>query len=366
MSSDDAWLDAHQAAGQLGVSRQTLYAYVSRGLLYPEPVAGRRASRYRRADIARLAARQGARSPKRAAQGTLDWGLPVLDSALTLIDDGRLHYRGHDALQLAARASLEDIAALLWSEPLAEGFELMRRVRAATTGAALPASARGAPMHRQLQALWRLPDAAADTVRVALVLCADHELNASSFTTRVVASTGASLQACVSAGLAALSGPRHGGATAAIEDHWDGWLALPRRGAVLRRTVARTIAEPGCTPQGLGFGHTLYPAGDPRAAALLARLPADARRARFVAAVHAFTGLRPSVDFALVALRRALGLPLGSAFAIFAIARSVGWVAHALEQRAAQSLIRPRARYVGPRPGAQAQPAPAGRVVHVR
>ena len=99
-----------------------------------------------------------------------------------------------------------------------------------------------------------------------------------------------------------------------------------------------------------GFGHPLYPDGDPRARALFEALepPGDYEHVR--AAAFAIAGVRPNIDFALCALAEALGLPDDAPFQIFALARSTGWIAHALEQLAAGRLIRPRARYVGPPP----------------
>lgn len=397
----EGWLNARDAAAHLRVSRQTLYAYVSRGLLHADTPPGARASRYRRAEVERLALQHGAaRNPKQAARTTLDWGLPVMNSALTLIHDGRLYYRGQDVQALADHATLEDVAALLWQceasrivaaahvEPDARtlaalagprglphprrglaafhgllalqrapraglddtpqaGARLLSWMRAATTLRTLPAAAAGQPLHRQLQRAWRRPAAVADTIRAALVLCADHELNASSFTTRCVASTGAALDACVAAGLAAVSGARHGGVTATVEALWPRWMALPRARAGAPLALPGLATTPAGALQEIGFGHPLYPDGDPRAQALLARLPRDAARERLIAEMHERTGLQPSIDFALVAVRRHLGLPAGAAFALFAIARTVGWVAHALEQRAAGGLIRPRAAYVG-------------------
>jgi len=175
------------------------------------------------------------------------------------------------------------------------------------------------------------------------VLCADHELNASSFTARCVASTGASLRAAVIGGLAALSGSRHGGVTARVESFWRGLEAagLP---AQLRRRLAAGEEIPG-------FGHPLYPDGDPRAIAILDRVVPRYPPARsLIAAVEDLTGQRPNIDFALVALRRFLRLPEGGAFGLFALGRSVCWIAHALEQRETGQLIRPRAVYTGPAP----------------
>jgi citrate synthase len=122
--------------------------------------------------------------------------------------------------------------------------------------------------------------------------------------------------------------------------------------ARLARTdiVSRTILP--------GFGHMLYPDGDPRAAVLLDMLAerAASRAERqaladidsIVRAAYDATGLAPTVDFALSALERVLALPSGSAFSLFALGRAAGWIAHAMEQMEDGRLIRPRARYIGP------------------
>lgn len=377
-------LTAQQAAARLGVSRQTLYAYVSRGLLRAHGTDDPRQRRYDAEAVSRLAAqRRRGRRPKDVAKATLDWGLPVLESGLTLIRDGQLFYRGQDAVALAETATLEDVAALLWDlpaafgpvpppvamsgaaadDPLLTGFAvqtqddptaswqtdptrlalgcgaLVRILAACVTGRRGSA----APVHLDLAQAWTLDAAGADLVRRALVLCADHELNASGFTARCVASTGASLRAAVIGGLAALSGGLHGGMTGRIETLWRG-------------------LEPGQTLTGLrahltsgqtlpGFGHPLYPDGDIRAAALLARIiPSSPETGAFVSAARDLTGQTPNIDFALVALRRHLRLPEGAAFGLFALGRSAGWIAHALEQRRTGQLIRPRAIYTGPMP----------------
>jgi citrate synthase len=227
----------------------------------------------------------------------------------------------------------------------------------------------GEPAHRQLARAWRLDAPGSDLVRQALVLCADHELNASSFAARCVASTGADLGACVTAGLAALSGTRHCGITTAIESMWERSLSTRGKSALARLVDAsRGGAEPAVPGQRVpGFGHPLYPDGDPRAQALLARLPPPHRNDRLVAAVAERTGERPSVDYALVALRRSLGLPQGHAYLVFALGRTAGWLAHAVEQGRSKVLIRPRAAYVGERPvrepSGTATPGLASRIV---
>jgi citrate synthase len=385
------YYSAVQAAARLGVSRQTLYSYVSRGLLRAHSGDSHRERRYLIAEVSQLATRRSrARSPVHAARNALNWGLPVVESSICCIDAGRLYYRGKDALSLIETHSAEDVAALLWQCPMHEAFAadvpLSSRISAgpernsakslvslfALAGRDLPADSwqavtgrsarpygdlvrllagcvlrtppRAEPLREQCARAWSLAAGKARLVEAALILCADHELNASSFTVRCIASTAASLHACVLGGLAALSGARHGGMTMRVETLWNevGEAANPE--VSLRARLDRGDDLPG-------FGHPLYPGGDVRAAAILTHLPGRRQRWRPLAqAVERLTGLRPSLDFALVALRRHLELPVGSALGIFSLGRSIGWIAHALEQRSQGTLIRPRAAYIGPPP----------------
>jgi citrate synthase len=182
-------------------------------------------------------------------------------------------------------------------------------------------------------------------VSQALVLSAEHELNASTFAARVAASTGADTYAVVGAGLATLGGPRHGGMT----DRVEAMLRARMRGA-----------RPSLDDAPLGFGHPLYPAGDPRAPPLLTALRGalPEERAKELAQVFALVEAMaargrppPSIDVALAATAMALGLEAGLAGVLFALGRTAAWLAHAIEQYEVGEPIRPRARYVGPLPG---------------
>jgi citrate synthase len=151
----------------------------------------------------------------------------------------------------------------------------------------------------------------------------------------------------VSGALAALSGRRHGGASARAEALFHE-LGDMEPMPVLAARLARGDDIPG-------LGQPLYPQGDPRALAIIealkqARPDAGARAAVAAVAAMELTGKLPNVDFGLGATTTALGLPAGAALAIFLVARSVGWVAHAMEQYQSGVLIRPRARYSGRRP----------------
>jgi citrate synthase len=187
------------------------------------------------------------------------------------------------------------------------------------------------------------------------VLSADHELNPSTFAARIVASAGNDLYACIAAGLAAMSGPLHGGATLRVEKLLEEALATDPE-TLIRARVARNARLPG-------FGHTLYPDGDPRAQALLslardvgAHTPRFATMLALERLAHDAGIPAPTLDFGMVALSEALGLPIGTSLLVFTVGRLAGWIAHVREQRAQGGPMRPRARYVGPTPAGAHSP----------
>lgn len=377
------WMTRDEVLAKLNVRPQTLYAYVSRGQIERrgDPADPRR-SLYRGDDILALSDRRArGRRQTSVAASTLAWGEPVIATAIATVSHGELIYRGATATALAARMGLEEVAALLWEQPDAIVFPEVAadddpfRALATLAGrarsligrpaaklvnesamcVAAMASAFGAvgagPIHRRLSAAWALDTEGEDLVRRTLVLLADHELNPSTFAVRVAASTGAGVPACILAGLATLSGPKHGGAGAALESLLTEAIHMSADAA-----IERWLA----TGHGLpGFGHPLYPYGDPRARALLAHVKPDAELATLRDAVMDMLGLQPNIDFALLAIARRHALPRRSGFGLFAIARTVGWVAHTMEQASTGAIIRPRARYQGrsqiaPSPGSPA------------
>ena len=370
------WLSAAEALELLGTQPQTLYANVSRGRIKarPDPQDSRR-SLYRTDDVRRLAQRgAGRRKQAAVAVEAIRWGEPVLNTAISTIDDGRLLYRGRDAALLSREATLEQVAGLLWATealvfpPTAEiasggleaAFALLAR-RAASdpptvgrspavlrteaaallvaVGAALAGSdPAGAELHRRLATRWGRP-AAADQIRRALVLLADHELNASTFAARVTASTGASLAAAVLSGLAALTGPLHGTAALSALRLIAEAERIGPEAAVMSR-LGQGVPIPA-------LGHPLYPDGDARAAELMAHLDVPVRCRELAEVAERVTGRTPNIDFALAVLTLSEDLPHEAPLVLFALGRTVGWLAHALEQSESGELIRPRARYVG-------------------
>lgn len=380
------WLSAAEALELMQVRPQTLYASVSRGRIRAKTdAADSRRSLYHRDDVQRIAARtRGRRSSESVATEAIRWGEPVLASSVSTVTAGRLWYRGNDACLLSAHATLEEVAGLLWEcasphlvsvtplqtawtvkgeAPLQAGLlalaaraaidppsrgrsRAVLQAEAADVIGALadamlgPTSAKAVPLHQRLATAWRRPRAA-NVLRCALVLMADHELNASTFSSRVTASTGASLAACLLSGLATLTGPLHGGAAAAVQ-------ALVRSAAANGAEV--TVREWLAHDRPLAaFGHPLYPEGDARCEALLAEIaPLPPAFEALRAAGERLVGEAANIDFALAAMAAVHKLPADAPLMLFALARSVGWTAHVLEQHATGQLIRPRARYTGP------------------
>lgn len=260
--------------------------------------------------------------------------LSVVVPLLAARDAGRFVQRA-EAVAPRARTLIVRMAASLG---LAAGPERLRAALDAHGVARSVAAALGA----------RAGEAGVRAIDRALVLTADHELNASTFAARVAASTGADVYACVQAALATLSGPRHGGASDRIE------------------ALVAEIGDPGQSERVVherarrgerveGFGHPLYPDGDPRARVLLElarglapERPAVATCLELVDVVRRGEGGGATLELGLVALASALALPPGSAAGLFAVGRAAGWVAHALEHYEAGYLLRPRARYTAP------------------
>ena len=385
-------LTARQTADRLGIKLDTLYAYVSRGRLRSVMVPGTRERRYRSEDVeALLDARS---SPRPVHSSDPEALMPVIGSSICLIENGRFYYRGQDTVGLSDWATLEDSARMLWLDDKVSDFadvsgpsrsgnagsisgliercqsrlitlgdeDLaaldLTRARVARTGwrilrelaaCVAPALPSPEPIHRRLAAAWRLGEPGADLIRRCLVLIADHELNASTFVARCVASTGATPYAVVAAALGALSGRFHGGETERAEGLFRELLEGSDPMAIMAGRLARGERLPG-------FGQPLYPDGDPRATAILAVLAQAAPELHALAITAAEIGLRligrhANVDFGLAAAAIGLGLPRSAALGLFVIGRTVGWIAHAIEQYESGVLIRPRARYLGPRPG---------------
>jgi citrate synthase len=386
-----------EAAARLGVRPETIYAYVSRGFLTSHLADDGRSSLFDAQDIATFRGRAG----RRREPGDL---LTPIVSSLTHIDDHTIKVRGRDLCE-AARAGtpFESIAGALWlndpgarldwrvpaallaqcaklqraltDAPLFERLQLnltvasaadmlrddLRRPAVARAAArAIATMVEGLPLDGAAPAtdarladrlLPRLTTTRASTkwrhaVNASLVLLADHDLAASTVAARVAASTKAHPYAVIAAGLGALRGPLHGAASHDV-------VALLRDAQ--RRSASAAIGDALRAGRGVtGWGHFLYPDGDPRATVLF-DLAADATNDRKTLAVIEDVGAimadrlgqPPNIDFALAAFAVLANLRADATSAIFAIARSAGWIGHALEEYDETPLrFRPRARYV--------------------
>ncbi|MGY6501393.1 MAG: citrate/2-methylcitrate synthase [Acidimicrobiales bacterium] len=409
----DRTLTARDAAARLGVKVETLYAYVSRGMLTREVAEDGRTSLFRSSELDRVSQRR---------RGGRSEGLEVvIDTALTSIDDHRLRYRGLDAVEVASTRSFEWVAEWLWTgtspdldepwTPSVKSADLIAaevdglpptatvgdrlRVAVAVAGAthslrhdlrpaAVVRTARrmiatmvdslpvlgpapvpplevdGGPPVADALAVRLWPRLGAETatpelvraLNAALVLLADHELAASTLAARVAASTRADPYAVVGTGLGVLSGSLHGTASVPVQRLLADVGSAEQAGAVVSEHLRHASIVPG-------FGHALYPDGDPRATALLELVRSsaaglDPARLAAVDAVRTVMGedapADPNVDFGLAALAHVAGFQMGAGEAVFAVARAAGWIAHAIEEYGERgNRYRARARYVGPR-----------------
>jgi citrate synthase len=414
-------LTARQVATRLGVKLETVYAYVSRGVLQRTLAADGRTSQFDTSEVESLA-RHGRPRSGAARVGTVDVSLAT---SITEIHGDRLLFRGHDAVALARGSSFEAVAELLWTGTLPpsatwpappQGARVARTATAALpaetspierlavitaalacshplrmdlrpatvaahgrallatfaqllpdvdrSGDRLPRRSRDRPLREGAAPrsppeaafalrLWpRLSGLAATAERVALldaalVLLSDHELATSTLAARVAASTRADPFAVVLAGLGAVSGPLHGKAALGVHG-----LLIQAAASSPELAFAQAVDEARVT---YGFGHPVYRGVDPRAGYLLEALAPLAKREerRLLDAVlgvaRSHGAAHPNVDFALGALAFVLKMPKGATEAIFAIARSAGWLAHALEEYGEAPLrFRARAVYIGP------------------
>ncbi|MFE9562801.1 citrate synthase [Streptomyces sp. NPDC006487] len=403
-------IGTQEAARLLGVKPATVYAYVSRGQLTSRRDPVGRGSSFDAREVEALArrSRREAAGPSGSAASA---GELSVRTALTLIEADRYYFRGVDAVELSSRYRYEEVAEWLWTGTLVHGARFtappeslaaarravaalpehsgpIDRLRVAVAAAAVAdplrfdlsaASVLGSArsliptlvgalpevgpaqwggdgrlsrqMWPRLSALDPDPDALA-VLDLALALLTDHDLAASTLAVRVAASARAHPYAVVSAGLGALEGPLHGAA---------GRLAHRMLTEVLERggaapVVAEYLRAGRRVP---GLGHRLYEAEDPRATALFARLEPLAQAgpalgaAREVAGVMARHGggLYPNVDLALAVLTVSCGMAPEAGETVFAVARTAGWIAHALEEYEERPLrMRPSGQYHGPRP----------------
>jgi len=391
METAERWIARDEALMRLRVKTQTLYAYVSRGRIAarPDPANPRR-SLYAAEDVARLTGQGGGSDTATAPWQVVPFESPpsrgeaLIQSSLSVVAGGRLFYRGLDAVQLSASATVEDVARLLWDARDANPFtglgpRLDVAVGASTRARLFAALARRAEedapatgrtpgalkaeaasvlnevidavagpgprlhFHQRLGRGWKVLERDNPLIRQALVLAADHALDPAVIATRAAAGGGASPAGAALAGLATLGAAPSTTSLTRIVAH----VVEARRDPAGAST--RQMAITGGVP---GFGDPAWPSGDPRAEALLqaAALPAD------LAAVaregEAASGRSPGFGLILALVARRLDLPRDAASDLMLLGRLTGLLGHALDQSTDGSPVAARLRYVGPRPGA--------------
>ncbi len=401
VSEEEPGLSTAEAAARLGVKRETVYAYVSRGLLTSTLGADGRSSRFDPGEVDRLL-QAGRRPPNDGELRT------VIATGLTRVDDAGLLVRGRDLVaEVSAGTTFTQAVEVLWASPPGEEWPPAAADSVAPAGAAAvaavaprspldalriatalrsaadplrhdlsPRSVRA--MGRSLIAalcralpprgpepgpgatlageLWcRLTPEPATPARLraldtALALLVDHGLAGSTFAARIAASVRADPYSVVAAGLAVVGGTLHGAASAAAHE----LLAEAAASGDAVGAVGAARRRLGRFP---GFGHAVYREQDPRYGALMARV-VDAWGAesglvtvyRVRDVINQRNDAIPNVDLALGALSFLAGMPAEAGEVIFAIARTAGWLAHALEEYEEEPLrFRARERYTGPR-----------------
>lgn len=392
--TDEDWLSTEEAAQRLGVQRDTIYAYVSRGRLTSRRAADGRRSEILLPDIRRMeAAQRRPRGPEREMR-----------TSLSEFTEGVIRYRGLDLSDLLARRRFESVAHLLWTgtfdgdsrgedwranvelqalvdaldQHLPSGTLPLERIQIVVPAAASldgfrhelsqsvvcvvgrslissmiaalppiqddPPGASGGkspadePEKPVAERLWPRLSRRPATVQTlelldaALIIMADHGLAKSTIAARVAASAHCDPYGVVGAGLATASGALHGGASLAVEDI----LLDLQEGDSPSRLMSQQLRR---GQHLIGFGHQRYPEGDPRARLLLKLIGqrfGDQPKYKTVRSIIEELTSRgyppPNVDFALAALSSVTVMERGSAEAIFVIARTAGWLAHALEE----------------------------------
>jgi citrate synthase len=396
------YITAKEAAAALGVSIPTLYAYVSRGLIRSQGVAGSRNRRYWKVDIERLKGRRVLHEPGQGQPGAGEEikGL-VAETKITLLTERGLYYRGRDVAELAETEPFESVAALLWEAdpkavfgkslpsappslaklrrslaeltvfeqamalfPLIEranprsydlskpgfartGADLSRWYAAILVGSNAPSDA---PVHEFIAESLGAPQGFADVIRRMLIVSADHEFDPTTYAVRATANAGVTPYYAVVTGIIASRGQRlQSGRIEAAARLLEEILSIPDP----RDTIVARFRN---GEQLVGFGSPVHDKMDPRAAivmdALKRKFGDDVELKRLQRAADTAAEISGALmEFILPAIfvGRKLGLK-GQELAIGSLGRMAGWIAHAMEQYHGHPLIRPRARYTGPLP----------------
>lgn len=392
------WLSVEEAASRLNVKKETIYAYVSRGRLTKRKAPHERGSVFSADEIDRLS-----KSGRQESRGLVE-----VESSITLVTEAGHYYRGQEATELADSVTFEELAHILWSaqapvEPWTGSAEIeaiARRVVQDLPPSALPvdeiklvfacissfeppewnaspsviasaarrayASALSALPERSLPAigdadapwlaamLWsRLCDRPPKPQELrllngAMIILADHDLASATLLARMAARAGVNASGVIRLGADVGSGPVKGAASLAIESFLRNLESPDRVESALMMRLRQGEPIPG-------FGHSVYPAGDPRADYILNRLRETAPSSQRLETVEELLKTQrrrgippPNAGFGIAAMTYVLDMVPGAGEAIFVMSRAAGWIAHAIEEYGLPMPKRQSARYVGP------------------
>lgn len=384
----DEYVSSEEAIRLLKISKSTLYSYVSRGLLHSvEKSRADRTKKYLLQDIERLIQKKNLRSqPEKITTHSLQWGEPVIETAISYMDEKTFLYRGFDVENLARERQFEEVIALLWnmqeklefSKEFEESREIWQSFVQYDIDTFLMLKSRedlsvrsfsGPPLFKAAKSIlffllykiggvrkytsigqfvcdaYDKPPTFSRFFNSVLILSAESELNIASFTARCSASAGVDLYASIQSALISFRGRRHGGNIFRIIELFDDAGNIKNLGKRIQHYLRGGRRVPG-------FGHQIFTLRDPRAEFIFTQLALmDKRYRKEIDNINAIAenllgGLRPTVDFALVLAEHLLGLPKNSSFDLYFLARLSGWIAHIFEQYEQGKIIRPRAKYV--------------------
>lgn len=391
-TDDDHYVTSKEATELLKIKSSTLYTYVKRIPIKTIVSPSNKKKRlYSFNDIVGIIEKKKTESARTISNRALHWGTPVLETRISHISDDHLYYRSYSVNYLVKKYNFEQVTSYLWTGEFTQSKTFFNNNIRTLQEKHLDHSAQSIQIYlAQLgmedlsgQIMNDVPTLGAiliqkivngitnnfsneeihdkianyfcpgikhapELIKASLIVIADHDLNASSFTARVVASTRANLYQVLIAGLSALTGYKHGGNTLKIE--------LLVKELLIELDIKKNLQERE-EEIIIGFGHKLYADTDCRAEILLNLLKekfGQDTRFNTIKAIERNcieeSGKKANVDFALYAVAYVLGKEADFAFFLFALGRMAGWIAHAIEEYAQNELIRPRSEYIGPEP----------------
>jgi len=373
------YIDADTAVEILGISKNSLYSYVSRGLIRSvEKSRSERTKKYYYEDVEKLLNKKVLRSsPEKITTNSLRWGEPVIETRISLIDEKSIYVKGYDITELAEKYSFEEYVAFLWgvddsdlsfNKPVSVSDFTQFLISSSDSDLSVKSYQKKTLINAGIaiiNAMYKtvsmeeMTSSISESLRIKLdlkseyrwlidkilILVSESELNVSAFTARCAASSGADIYSCVMCALQVFKGRRHGGNIYRINSFFKDAGNIDNIEQKAKEYLYNGRKVPG-------FGHRIFNGKDPRAEMIFNELvKLDESFNPFIdkinkMSVNVLGGLFPTVDFALVSACKLLGLNEKFAFDIYLLGRLSGWIAHIMEQYEQGDVIRPRALFI--------------------